>query len=118
MIFLTFCLLCGMHAFVTAAAISVKPELKKTGDVHTQDMGEKNRNRTKEDWLRAYSNGEIRSREAMYRADLDTFWDLMEAMAEHGFDLPGDKGREAEIEKQVERSRPHFERIFGTEMSP
>lgn len=54
----------------------------------------------------------------MYRAGLDTFRDLMEAMAEHGFDLPGDKGREAEIEKQVERSRPHFERIFGTEMSP
>ena len=53
----------------------------------------------------------------MYRAGLDTFRDLMEAMAEHGFDLPGDKGREAEIEKQVERPFPHFERIFGTDRS-
>jgi len=61
---------------------------------------------TAAEFLQAYSDGRISSREAMHGIGANSFRDLLNAMVDCGFRLPRGRGREEQVEHEVARALP------------
>ena len=61
---------------------------------------------TAAEFLQAYSDGLIDSREAMDGIGVDSFRDLLNAMVDCGFRLPRGRGREEQVEREVADALP------------
>ena len=68
---------------------------------------------TAAEFLRAYSEGRIDSREAMDGIGVDSFRDLLTAMVDCGFRLPRGRGREEQVEREVAEALPMLAEALG-----
>jgi len=68
---------------------------------------------TAADFLQAYSEGRIGSRDAMRGIGVDSFRDLLNAMADCGWRLPRGRGREDEVEREVAEALPMLAEALG-----
>lgn len=72
---------------------------------------------TAAEFLQAYSEGRIGSREAMRGIGVDSFRDLLNAMADCGWRLPRGRGREDEVEREVTEALPMLAEALGLPVS-
>lgn len=72
---------------------------------------------TAAEFLQAYSEGRIGSREAMRGIGVDSFRDLLNAMADCGWGLPRGRGREDEVEREVAEALPMLAEALGLPVS-
>ncbi len=68
---------------------------------------------TAAEFLQAYSNDLIDSREAMDGVGVDSFRDLLNAMVGCGFRLPRGRGREEQVEREVAEALPMLAETLG-----
>ncbi len=68
---------------------------------------------TTAEFLQAYSEGRIDSREAIHGIGVDSFRDLLDAMVNCGFRLPRGRGREEQVEREVTEALPMLAEALG-----
>ncbi len=68
---------------------------------------------TAAEFLQAYSEGRIDSREAMDGIGVASFRDLLNAMVDCGFRLPRGRGREEQVEREVAEALPMLAEALG-----
>ena len=68
---------------------------------------------TTAEFLEAYSQGDIGSREAMQGIGVDGFRELLDAMADNGHPLPRGRGQEALVEVEVAKALPLLAEALG-----
>ena len=73
---------------------------------------------TAAEFLQAYSEGRIGSREAIHGAGLDGFGGLLDAMAAGGYRLPRGRGREEQVEREVNEALPMLAEALGVPLPP
>ncbi|MCY4591103.1 MAG: hypothetical protein OXE86_11225 [Alphaproteobacteria bacterium] len=80
---------------------------------HPFPPGPEKRLVTAAEFLQAYSEGRIDSRETMHGIGVDSFSDLLDAMAGCGFRLPRGRGREEQVEREVAAALPMLAEALG-----
>ena len=68
---------------------------------------------TAAEFLQAYSEGRISSREAMEGIGVDSLRELLDALLDSGFGLPRGRGREGQVEREVALALPMLAEALG-----